>query len=45
MTRYADLGAVVSEQIVERLARVIDAVLGIQFALADGPIPHARQLQ
>src|SRR5215475_5774948 len=39
MTRYADLFAVVREQIVECVTRVIDAVLGIQFHLTDGPIP------
>jgi hypothetical protein len=44
MTRDAELLAVVSEQIMEGLRRVIDAIFGIQFDLAYRPIPHARKL-
>ena len=45
MARDAELFAVVSQEIVEVFLGIKDTVFGILLDLADGPIPHAGQLE
>src|SRR5215831_4509335 len=45
MTGDAELFAVIGQQIMEGFLTVIDAIFGILFDLADGPIPDTCQLE
>ena len=45
MTGYAELFAMVSQQIMKGFLAVIDAIFGILFDLANGPIPDTCQLK
>ena len=45
MARDAELFAVVSQQIMEVFLGIKDTVFGVLLDLADGPIPHASQLE
>jgi hypothetical protein len=45
MTGDVELFAMLSKQIVEGFTNILDIVFGIQFDLANGPIPYACELE